>query len=265
MENKKALLVLAILFCYMSVQVHSKYHTENKHGFKYKEKVTNLHFYLFDIHSGKNPTAIEISRPNKTAGAKLATHPFGHLFAIDDPLREGPHENSTVIGNARGLYLLSSQGEDITLLMAVDFAFITGEFNGSSFSVLSRNPVTETRRELALVGGRGKFRLARGFAKLRTHYLNTQNVELERWVLEIPSYVEKDPNVGIQAHEIRAVNFPTLGKSPRVPLRMGIRMREFFLVGTGLGGKFPPRRPRRLEREIPVLESPKNVHYLTRG
>ncbi|MED6212288.1 hypothetical protein PIB30_081851, partial [Stylosanthes scabra] len=159
----------------MSVQVHSKYHTKNKHGFKYKEeKVTNLHFYLFDILSGKNPTAVEISRPNKTVGAKLAT-PFGHVYAIDDPLREGPLENSTVIGNARGLYLSSSQGEDLTLLMAVDFGFTTGEFNGSSISVLSRNPVTETRRELALVGGRGKFQLARGFAKLRTHYLNTEN------------------------------------------------------------------------------------------
>nr|CAD1844112.1 unnamed protein product [Ananas comosus var. bracteatus] len=50
-----------------------------------------------------------------------------------------------------------------------------GPYSGSSFVVFSRNPVTEPHRELAVVGGRGAFRLARGFAQLRTHYLNTTN------------------------------------------------------------------------------------------
>ncbi|MED6203631.1 hypothetical protein PIB30_001329 [Stylosanthes scabra] len=175
MEKKTTLLVLALIFCSTSVQVHSKYHSENKHGSHHlKEKVTNLHFFLFDTISGKHPTAVEISRPKKPVGAENAT-PFGHVYAIDDPLREGPHENSTVIGNARGLYLSSSQGEDLTLLRAVDFAFTTGEFNGSSFSVLTRNPVYEPHnRELAVVGGRGKFRLARGFALLNTYYISAK-------------------------------------------------------------------------------------------
>ncbi|KAL1291006.1 hypothetical protein HN51_059553 [Arachis hypogaea] len=174
MEKKTILLVLALLFCCMSVQVHSKYHSENKHGFHHKEKATNLHFYLFDFLTGKNPSAVEIARPNRPVGAKAST-PFGHIYAIDDPLREGPDENSTVIGNARGFYLSTSQSEDLTLLMNVDFGFTKGEFNGSSISVVSRNPVTEPHRELAVVGGRGKFRLARGFAELTTYYLNTTN------------------------------------------------------------------------------------------
>lgn len=35
-----------------------------------------------------------------------------------------------------------------------------------------RKTPTETYRELAVVGGRGKFRMARGFAKLKTCDLN---------------------------------------------------------------------------------------------
>ncbi|WKA03155.1 hypothetical protein VitviT2T_021281 [Vitis vinifera] len=50
--------------------------------------------------------------------------------------------------------------------------FTTGKLNGSSFGVFSQNPVTETYRKLAVVGGRGKFRMARGFAKLKTCDLN---------------------------------------------------------------------------------------------
>ncbi|WJX64982.1 hypothetical protein P8452_49695 [Trifolium repens] len=86
--------------------------------------------------------------------------------------REGPEETSNVVGNAQGLYVSSSQTEDVTLTMYVDYAFTSGELNGSSFSVLSRNPVREPTRELAVVGGRGKFRMATGFALIKAHFLN---------------------------------------------------------------------------------------------
>lgn len=168
--------VLALLLCSVTIPVHSEYHnSETSHPFHHqKEKVTHLHFYLFDILSGNKPTAVQVAHPNVTVGSKSAT-PFGHVYAIDDPLREGPDAKSTVIGNAQGLYLSSSQSENLTLVMYVDFGFTTGEFKGSSISVFSRNPVTEPKRELAVVGGRGKFRLARGFADVKTHYLNTTN------------------------------------------------------------------------------------------
>ncbi|KAG6762960.1 hypothetical protein POTOM_033487 [Populus tomentosa] len=45
-------------------------------------------------------------------------------------------------------------------------------FNGSSFAVFSRNPVWEGDREVAVVGGRGKFRMAKGFAKINASFLN---------------------------------------------------------------------------------------------
>ncbi|CAA0807772.1 Dirigent protein 15 [Striga hermonthica] len=39
--------------------------------------------------------------------------------------------------------------------------------------VFSRNPITETNRELAVVGGRGQFRFAKGFVLVKTHSLDT--------------------------------------------------------------------------------------------
>ncbi|XP_027357025.1 dirigent protein 4-like [Abrus precatorius] len=177
MENKASLILLVVPLLFFSVTinpVHSEYHYESSHKLHLKEKVTHLHFYLFDILSGNKPSAIEVARPNITIGAKLAT-PFGHVYAIDDELKEGPHANSTVVGNARGLYLSASQDDKLTLVMYVDFGFTAGKFKGSSISVFSRNPVTEAKRELAVVGGRGRFRMARGFARIKTHYFNATN------------------------------------------------------------------------------------------
>ncbi|KAG8503706.1 hypothetical protein CXB51_001646 [Gossypium anomalum] len=46
--------------------------------------------------------------------------------------------------------------------MYADFAFTSGRFDGSSFSLFSRNLSLDKVRELAIVGGRGTFRMARG-------------------------------------------------------------------------------------------------------
>ncbi|OIW16154.1 hypothetical protein TanjilG_18869 [Lupinus angustifolius] len=175
MKNISIFMFLSLLFTSIPIPVHSKYYTETSHGFHLQEKVTYLHFYFFDILSGKNPTAVEIAHPNTTFGANSTTQ-FGKLYAIHDYLREGPNKNSKVIGNAQGLYLSSSLDDSVTLLVVyIDIGFTTGKFSGSSISVFSRNPITEANRELAVVGGRGKFKMARGFAETKTQYLNITN------------------------------------------------------------------------------------------
>ncbi|CAA0807693.1 Dirigent protein 15 [Striga hermonthica] len=149
----------------------SKYYSESVPYKPPAEKVTHLRFYLHDILSGKNPTAVKIAGANTTA--RGGPTPFGDTLAIDDPLTEGPETKSRVVGNARGIYVSSSQGEKPTLVLYVDLGFTSGKFNGSSLSVFSRNPITETNRELAVVGGRGQFRFAKGFVLVKTHSLDT--------------------------------------------------------------------------------------------
>ncbi|KAK9177389.1 hypothetical protein WN944_029411 [Citrus x changshan-huyou] len=118
---------------------------------------------------------VMVAHANLTDGDKSPT-PFGSVFAVDDALRVGPESNSEIIGNAQGLYVSSSQdANNFAIVMYIDFALTSGEFKGSSFSVFSRNPVSKPSRELVVVGGRGKFRMARGFAELKTAYFNGTN------------------------------------------------------------------------------------------
>ncbi|CAK9148501.1 unnamed protein product [Ilex paraguariensis] len=132
-----------------------------------KEKETHLHFFLHDIVTGKNPTAVKLAQANLTTSVYNNPTLFGYTFVVDDPLTVGPEPKSKVIGNAQGVYVSSNQGKDLVLVFYLDFGFTTGKFNGSSISVFSRNPVADPEVELAVVGGRGKFRMKRGFAMLK--------------------------------------------------------------------------------------------------
>jgi len=172
---RMAAFVCALIICIAIVPAaYGEYYTKSRHVPR-KEKVTRLHFFLHDILSGKNPSAVKVAGSNRTEGDKSPT-PFGSVYAIDDPLKVGPEPDSKTIGNAQGLYLSSSQDySKFTIVMCVDFGFTEGKFKGSSFSVFSRNPVTEADREVAVVGGRGTFRMARGFAKVKTSHFNATN------------------------------------------------------------------------------------------
>lgn len=173
-SKSTAAIALATILYIASVTAHPKYYSKTKTAVHKPEKVTHLHFFLHDILSGQHPSAVMVARPNNT-NDKSPT-PFGSVFAIDDPLRVGPEPTSEIIGNAKGLYVSSSQDVNkFTIMMYIDFAFTKGRFNGSSFGVFSRNPVVEAHREVAVVGGRGRFRLARGFSSVKTAYFNATN------------------------------------------------------------------------------------------
>lgn len=130
------------------------------------EKHTRLHFYFHDIQSGQNPTAIRIVRPpNKPVDS------FGTTFITDDALTEKPEASSKLVGRAQGIYAFASQ-HDSVLLMVLNFAFIEGMYNGSTLSILGRNPFKNAMREMPIVGGSGVFRYARGYALARTFSFN---------------------------------------------------------------------------------------------
>ncbi|CAK7329527.1 unnamed protein product [Dovyalis caffra] len=132
-----------------------------------KENVTNLQFYFHDIVSGKNPTAIKVAQPSENKSATL----FGSIMMADDPLTEGPDPNSKPVGRAQGMYGSAGQNE-LALIMAMNFAFTDGIYNGSCISLLGKNPAMNPVREMPIVGGTGLFRLARGYAIAQTYWLD---------------------------------------------------------------------------------------------
>ncbi|XP_058190846.1 dirigent protein 22-like [Rhododendron vialii] len=132
-----------------------------------KEKVTKFHFYLHDTVNGTGITSVIVAQPNP----KLPNQ-FGQINVLDDPLTIGPGLNSTILGRAQGIYLGAALPE-VDFLISWSFVFTSGEYNGSTLSVLSRDSQLQKYRELPIVGGSGVFRLARGIATAQTYSFNT--------------------------------------------------------------------------------------------
>ncbi|XP_021282016.1 dirigent protein 19-like [Herrania umbratica] len=105
---------------------------------------------------------------------------FGSMVMMDNPLTVAPEFDSKLVGRAQGIYASASQSE-VGLLMVLNMAFTQGKHNGSALSVLGRNPVFSTVREMQIVGGSGLFRFACGYAQAKTHSvdLNTGNAVVE--------------------------------------------------------------------------------------
>ncbi|KAA8518309.1 hypothetical protein F0562_015808 [Nyssa sinensis] len=133
-----------------------------------KEKLSHLHFYFHDIVSGRSPTAVRVTEPATTNRSSFG---FGAVFMMDDPLTVKPEPSSKLVGRAQGIYASAAQNE-LGLLMVLNFAFTEGKYNGSTLSVLGRNGVFLTVREMPIVGGSGLFRFASGYAQAKTHTID---------------------------------------------------------------------------------------------
>ena len=128
-----------------------------------EEKLTQLHFYFHNNITGEHPTAMKTVLPPKGS-----IHGFGATYMMDDPLTEGPSPTSKLVGRSQGIYALASQHEP-GLLMVTNFLFTLGIYNGSTLSILGRNPTFIKVKEMPIVGGTGIFKYARGSAVLTTY------------------------------------------------------------------------------------------------
>ena len=146
-----------------------------------KERDSRLHFYFHNTLSGKNPSAVEVAEASTT---KKLPNLFGLLNIFDDPLTEGPEPTSVLVGRAQGLCGFAGQ-QELSLLMAMDFIFTPGKFNGSSLTILGRNVVFQPLCEMPIIGGIGAFRLARGFVTANTHLFTSEDGIVEYHVVAI--------------------------------------------------------------------------------
>ncbi|KAG2313860.1 hypothetical protein Bca4012_064497 [Brassica carinata] len=138
-------------------------------GLHKKEKLTHFKVYWHDILSGPSPSSIRIQPP-----VVNSTTYFGGITMIDNALTAKVEMNSTLIGQAQGFYAGAAQKE-LGFLMAMNFAFKTGKYNGSTITILGRNTAMSEVREMPIIGGSGLFRFARGYVEARTKWLNFKN------------------------------------------------------------------------------------------
>ncbi|KAK7401309.1 hypothetical protein VNO78_12683 [Psophocarpus tetragonolobus] len=128
------------------------------------QKLTHLHFFYHDILEGENITVVQIIDPPSHSPNGL-----GASFMMDNLLTQGPELGSKPIGRAQGLFGLASL-QDRGMVMLINLVFSEGDFAGSTLSMLGRNPVQDTVREMPIVGGTGVFRFANGFAIAKSHW-----------------------------------------------------------------------------------------------
>lgn len=140
-----------------------------------KKKTTQLHFYFHDRLAGTNATAVSVASATTTSSSATG---FGGVVVVDDLLTEGPESNSTLLGKAQGLYAAVGQEQHV-LLMVLTFKFETGKYNGSTLIMVGNDPIFDDIREMPIVGGSGKFRMARGYALAHTVALTPGNATVE--------------------------------------------------------------------------------------
>ncbi|KAL2478498.1 Dirigent protein 21 [Forsythia ovata] len=129
------------------------------------EKVAKLHFYLQDVLGGLNATVWEVARSEITSTSPTS---FGQVRVIDDLITAEPDSTSVKLGRAQGLITYADL-ENSGLTMNINFVFTAGIYNESTVCLLGRNPMSQQNRELAVVGGTGVFRMARGYAISNTY------------------------------------------------------------------------------------------------
>ncbi|XP_057796678.1 dirigent protein 22-like [Salvia miltiorrhiza] len=127
-------------------------------------KETKMSVYYQDYSGDRNTTVIEIPGPST---GPLNFSKFGAMFVTDDPITEEIGEGSALIARGRGLAVTTAlDGSNAHLLLSV--VFIDGDYKGSTLELQGSDPQFEQVREVAVVGGTGKFRLARGYATFET-------------------------------------------------------------------------------------------------
>ncbi|KAK6941959.1 Dirigent protein [Dillenia turbinata] len=167
------LLVLSTLLATDSIpQPFSTSLSPKQLGLK-RQKLSHLHFYFHDTVSGREPTAILVA---ESPASNISKTLFGSVFMMDDPLTLQPDPNSTLVGYAQGIYASADQRE-IGFLMVLNFVFVEGKYNGSTLSLLGRNPIFDEVREMPIVGGSGRFRFANGYAQAKTHTFDLKNAD----------------------------------------------------------------------------------------
>ncbi|KAF8711143.1 hypothetical protein HU200_029151 [Digitaria exilis] len=129
------------------------------------QKETRLRVYWHDVLSGNNATAVTVAEGPLT---NTSATQFGKVIVIDDALTLEPNlTTSKIIGHAEGIYV--SAGKDtLSLMMAMNFVFIDGPYNGSSIAIFGPNFAERKVREMSVIGGTGVFRFARGYVEIMT-------------------------------------------------------------------------------------------------
>lgn len=120
--------------------------------------LTHIHLYVHETYTGANATAAAVLQSPLGANSS-----FGSMGVVDDEIRVGPDRSSQLVGRYQGVFFGTSVQLGAGYLSSITLVFTAGEYNGSTLSVQGPLLGFTGTIERAVVGGTGKFRLARGY------------------------------------------------------------------------------------------------------
>ncbi|KAL6657594.1 hypothetical protein ACP70R_005374 [Stipagrostis hirtigluma subsp. patula] len=121
--------------------------------------LTHIHLYVHETFAGPNATATAVVESPLGANSS-----FGSVGVVDDELRAGRDRSSELLGRFQGLIVGTGLQPGSGYLTSLTFVFTAGEYSGSTLSV--HGPLLDFTGtiERAVVGGTGRFRMARGYS-----------------------------------------------------------------------------------------------------
>lgn len=136
------------------------------------KKVTRLRFYLQDVVGGDKPTLWVVAHCNLS---DVLPSLFGEVMVMDNLVTSEADPNSAEVGRLQGTVGFADLTEK-ALVMLVNLIFTKGEYEGSTLSIIGRNPIGREVREVPIVGGTGAFRMATGYVITTTYFYDTNHV-----------------------------------------------------------------------------------------
>ncbi|KAI3491295.1 hypothetical protein L1887_44389 [Cichorium endivia] len=130
-------------------------------------KRSSMTLYFQDYFGGPNATM----KPVTFSADAWSFKQFGTIFCTDDLITVAMDQGSAQVGRAQGIYVTSAlDGSNTHVLISI--VFTNEEFGGSTLEVQGASKQFEKVREVAVVGGTGTFRLARGYVTFETVHLD---------------------------------------------------------------------------------------------
>ncbi|KAG8381014.1 hypothetical protein BUALT_Bualt06G0076700 [Buddleja alternifolia] len=133
---------------------------------KEKATLTKLQVYIHaNFAVSKDQTVFQVASASITSKSPTT---FGRVLVIDNPLTTGPEPDSQYLGRYQGWNAYSDFNEPAAN-MNMNIIFSEGSsYNGSTISIVGRQPVNQKVRVLVVAGGTGDFRFAKGIVLAST-------------------------------------------------------------------------------------------------
>jgi len=139
---------------------------------------TNIFLVLIVATAMYAAKATDLGNSNATtipvagiAGKAWTYTQFGTIYVVDNNITETPDPTSPIVAQLQGLYVIAAL-DGLDSYVTTSIMFTNKQYNRSTIQLQGTRFIKQPVGEVAVVGGTGKFRFARGNATAETYSLD---------------------------------------------------------------------------------------------